>query len=284
MNSLQKKECDILSEVVSICNDLGLIYYLVCGSALGAVKYDGFIPWDDDVDIALPREDYDTFIDKAQGMLSKHLFLQNYKTDPKFPNIYSKVRDSNTTFIEKSVKELPIHHGVYIDVFPLDGYPKQLKKTMLLEWKKRVFNLKLACIYPINGSVKTRLLFRLERMFGVHKRIEKIISKFEKEISAYDVGDSLFYCNHGNWQGKLEYAPKTQYGNGTWATFEGMKVRIPENYDEYLTQKYGDWRVDLPEDQKEGHHYTEIMDLDRPYTDYIEHLKNGKIRIKKRKE
>ena len=61
---------------------------------------------------------------------------------------------------------------------------------------------------------------------------------------------------------------------------EGLKVRIPENYDAYLTQKYGDWRADLPEDQKVGHHYAEVIDLNRPYTDYIEKLPRGRIRIK----
>ena len=73
-------------------------------------------------------------------------------------------------------------------------------------------------------------------------------------------------CNHGNWQKSLEYAPKEHYGQGTTAEFEGMTVRIPEQYDEYLTRKYGDWRAELPPEQRVGHHYYTLMDLDTPYT------------------
>lgn len=132
MNELQKIEFDMLKEVVRVCSELKLTYYLVCGSALGAIKYRGFIPWDDDMDIALPRRDYEIFIKEAQALLPENLFLQNYHTEPSFPQIFSKLRNSETTYIEKSVSKLPVNHGVYIDIFPLDEYPSdraEQKKT-----------------------------------------------------------------------------------------------------------------------------------------------------------
>ena len=89
MNELQKIEFDMLKEVVRVCSELKLTYYLVCGSALGAIKYRGFIPWDDDMDIALPRRDYEIFIKEAQALLPENLFLQNYHTEPSFPQIFS---------------------------------------------------------------------------------------------------------------------------------------------------------------------------------------------------
>lgn len=95
MNDLQKCELELLKYFIDICNKLNLRYYLVCGSALGAVKYGGFIPWDDDVDVALPRPDYEMFIKNAQRMLPSHVFLQNSMTDPQFPLIFSKLRNSN---------------------------------------------------------------------------------------------------------------------------------------------------------------------------------------------
>ena len=112
MNDLQKTEFDILKNVVEICDRAGLSYFLVCGSALGAAKYDGFIPWDDDVDIGMYREDYERFCEIAQALLPAHYFLQTYRTDPHFPTIFAKVRDTRTTFIEKSMRALDIHHGV----------------------------------------------------------------------------------------------------------------------------------------------------------------------------
>ena len=284
MTPLQKKEFEMLRVAVDICNRLGLRYYFICGSALGAVKYRGFIPWDDDVDIGLPREEYEIFISQAQHYLPKNFFLQNYRTDSAFPQLFSKIRNSDTTFIESSVADLPMNHGVYIDIFPLDGCPMDDRGAQKLERKKHICQLKIACVYNVEYSRRAKRFFALERLLGYHKRTAKTVKKLEKAISSFSTSNSLIWCNHGNWQGKLEYAPREQYGNGTWATFEGLKVRIPEKYDEYLTQKYGDWRAELPPEQQVGHHYAEVIDLNRPYTDYIEKLPNGRIRVKKPKE
>lgn len=280
MTELQKIEFDMMKEVVNICEELHLRYYLVCGSALGAVKYGGFIPWDDDLDIGLFREDYEIFISVAQKMLPANLFLQNYMTDPKYPHIFSKIRNQQTTYIEKSVADLNINHGVYIDVFPLDGYPQKKDEQLRLEQIKTACQKKLSCVFRVPRNLKATFGMYLRRACGYHQKTESILGEYTNAVSQYPARQSRMICNHGNWQGKLEYAPREQYGEGTWATFEGLKVRVPEKYDEYLTQKYGDWRADLPPEQQVGHHYAEVMDLKRPYTDYIEHRKNGQIRIK----
>ena len=282
MNALQKTEFDILKTVTEICDQNGITYFLVCGSALGAAKYGGFIPWDDDVDVGMYREDYERFCEIAPAQLPSCYFLQTYRSDPHFPMIFAKVRDARTTFIEKSASELDIHHGVYIDVFPLDGYPIGEREAALLERRKRIYHLQLACAFRFNErqSWKSKCFFRMERLLGFHKNTDRTAEKYERLISRYPIADSELICNHGNWQGKLEYAPKWHYGEGAWAIFEGLRVRIPEHYDAYLTQKYGDWRADLPEDRKQGHHYYEIMDLERPYTDHTERLPNGRIKLK----
>ena len=271
MTALQKVEYDLLGEFIGVCEKLGLRYYLVCGTALGAVKYKGFIPWDDDIDVALPREDYDLFCKKAQELLPDHVFVQTYETDPAFPAFYCKLRNSETAYIEKSVKSIPMNHGVYIDVFPLDGYPASEKEALRMERKKQLLKLMLDCAFELSphASVKAKLVFGLERALGFHKKTAKIAKKIEKLVSAYSVDDSELWCNHGNWQGNLEYAPREQYGEGTFAEFEGLKVRVPERYDEYLTQKYGNWRAELPKEEQVGHHYYEVCDLERSFKEYV---------------
>ena len=119
MNALQKRELELFQAFLQVCRQLKLPYFLVCGSALGAVKYQGFIPWDDDMDIAMLRPDYEVFLAQAPALLPGHIFLQNYKTDPAFPAIYSKLRLSGTLFLEASARDLPIHQGIFIDLFPL---------------------------------------------------------------------------------------------------------------------------------------------------------------------
>lgn len=272
MNDLQKTEVEILKIFIEICNKLGLHYYVVCGTALGAAKYKGFIPWDDDIDVALPRSDYDLFVKDAPKLLPEYLFLQNYKTDPEFAHIFSKLRDSRTTYIEKGASHLRMNHGVYIDVFPLDGYPNRKWESCIFDLKKKIFSWKQYCALSGNHELKVRVRNRLFRLLGYHKRTYKVLGKMEKMYRQYPLENSKLWCNHGNWQGKLEYAPCEQYGRGIEALFEGVKVQIPENYDAYLTQKYGDWRNDPPKDKQKSHHNIEVCDLSKPYKEYFDEL------------
>ena len=268
MNDLQKKELELLKCFTEICDRLGLRYYLVCGSALGAVKYGGFIPWDDDVDVGLLREDYELFLEQAPALLPEHLFLQNYRTDPAFPAIFSKLRNSDTTFIERSAASLPIHHGIYIDIFPLDGYPRDMKEQRKLELKKWCYRWSLALAFLPKRKWK-QLLTAPIRALGIHRHTAKIARRYENLISQYPTKNSDLIANHGNWQGKLEYAPACQYGDGVWGEFEGMKVRLPAQTDAYLRQKYGDYEKDLPIEQQVGHHDYTVCDCSRSYRDYL---------------
>ena len=104
MNDLQKTEFDILKTVTEICDRYGITYFLVCGSALGAAKYGGFIPWDDDVDIGMYREDYEKFCEIAQEMLPSYYFLQTYRTDFGFPTIFAKILNLISVFPLRSQK------------------------------------------------------------------------------------------------------------------------------------------------------------------------------------
>ena len=228
MTELQQIEKNILAYALEIVDRLHLAYFLVCGSALGAVKYNGFIPWDDDIDIAMPRKDYTVFCEKASELLPPYLFLQNCHTEKNFPYIFSKIRDSRTTYIEKGMAGLDINHGVYIDVFPLDGYPVELKEQRWLEKQKLKHQLVYLSCLQTHLSWKVRMIVNAEKALGVPCRAAAYAKKFEKVISAYAPEASEYWCNHGNWQGKLEYAPREQYGEGYWATFEGLRVRVPE--------------------------------------------------------
>lgn len=269
MTPLQQTEFELLKHFVQLCESLGLRYYLVCGSALGAVKYGGFIPWDDDVDVAMPREDYEVFLKKAPQQLPADLFLQNFRTDPAFPQVFSKLRNSATTYIEKSAALLPINQGIYIDIFPLDGYPRERSAQRELELKKWIYSQCISTVFAEPSPIKSRILYRLRRILGLHKKAMWALEVYDTIIRRYSPEDSQLWCNHGNWQGRLEYAPREQYGQGAEALFEGLTVRIPEKYHEYLTQKYGDYKKDPPREEQIGHHYYEICDTEHPYTDYF---------------
>lgn len=269
MTELQKKERELLEIFIKICEQLGLKYYLVCGTALGAAKYEGFIPWDDDVDVALPRGDYQKFLKQAPQLLPKRLFLQNYRSDPHFPHVYTKLRDSGTTLIEKNMAHLNINHGIYIDIFPLDGYPEGKASRLWLKYRKKFLSWRFYCaLADEDQPLKVRLRNKVFRFFGCHKRTAKALSRLEKLISKYPTDTSEIWCNHGNWQGEREYAPRWHYGKGIIKNFEGIDAVIPENYDSYLTQKYGDWRKELPPEKQKSHHNILICDTNKAYNEY----------------
>ena len=279
MTELQAVELTILKSVLEICSALNIQYFLVCGSALGAVKYGGFIPWDDDIDIGMFREDYRRFSEEAPKLLPEYYFWQTFRTDPNAPLIFGKVRDCRTTYIETSVAHIDMNHGVYVDVFPLDLYPEGKFARWKLEVKKSLYKRQIATVYSAKRSVLGGILNSVNRLLGYQNRTAKTLEKYEHAIADYPGKRSDIVCNHGNWQGRLDYSPRWHYGNGKWADFEGLKVRIPENYDAYFTQKYGDWQSDLPEDQKYGHHFCTICDLNKSYLEYVgmKDKSNGQI-------
>lgn len=268
MNELQKTELELLKVFTGICDRLGLRYYLVCGTALGAVKYGGFIPWDDDVDVGLLRQDYEVFLEKAPELLPEHLFLQNYRTEPAFPAIYSKLRNSETTYIERSASRLPINQGIGIDIFPLDGYPEDLAQQKKLEYRKQIYRRLLSVAYLPNRKWKW-LFVAPFRLLRVHKHTAALARRYENMITRYPTANSAVIANHGNWQGKLEYAPAEQYGSGARGKFEGLEVWLPEQYDAYLRQKYGDYALDPPAAEQVGHHYYTVCDPARSYREYL---------------
>lgn len=276
MNDLQKKELEILTLFIDICEKLDLTYYLVCGSALGAVKYGGFIPWDDDIDIGLFRSDYEKFLREAPMFMPDWMFIQNYRTEENFPLLMTKLRDSRTTMIESDFADVDMNHGICIDVFPLDGYPLDAKTVEIFEKKKRYFTRRqFVRMMGKRGrfirNFRTTGIWILYRCFGYCRNTTRLMSQYEAFLSSYPVEGSNLICNHGNWQGKLEYAPAVQYGDGVMAEFEGVHVRIPTQYDAYLQQKYGDYTQDPPQEKQVSHHKYTVIDTHQPYTVYIKH-------------
>ena len=288
MPKLQQMECDMLQEFIAICEKYNLRYYAISGTALGAVRHKGFIPWDDDVDIAMPREDYDRFLAVAGKHLSKHLFLQTYKTEKGCPRFFAKIRNSNTTFIEVGAKKDTRNRGIYIDIFPMDGYPRNKWKQLECMWKNYLFD---ACIHYIyhSFSLKKVLLYKsnkgrriIKRFIGaiaMHTKyrgydLAKINLAKEEYVKSFSYDESELICSYGGVYGKKEIIPKHYLGEGVFMQFENLTIRIPERYDDYLKHFYGDYMQMPPEHTRSVGHPREIVDLNRSYR-YYQQKTNG---------
>jgi len=269
LKKLKDMEVSMLRECISVCEKLGIKYYLIGGTLLGAVRHGGFIPWDDDIDIAMTRADYEVFVSKAQEFLPNNLFLQTNKTDPEALMNFAKIRNSDTAFIETSTKDLTINHGIFIDIFPLDTFGTSPVFEQLFMFFKLCIRLRVgrgftpsACksrFYKraVNG-VLSGALFWMSPKTAVRIR--------EKLFKSVKRGKRL--ANHSGAWGKKEIVPAEWYGEGTFLEFEGISARCPKDYKKWLERVYGNYMELPPVEKRVSHHYVEVVDLEKSYREY----------------
>lgn len=267
IKKLKEIELEIFRHFIEICNENSLRYFVVGGTALGAVRHKGFIPWDDDIDVALPRGDYEKFLIAAQKSLPSNMFLQTYITDKNYPNPFAKLRQSDTAFIEKSTSKIKMNHGVYVDIFPLDGYSRSGIRGKLLGLKEKI---SVASVF-VSGNIsrnKFRAIVKraIARLLPDYRASVRRLDTMYKKIPYEDAEIIVNFC--GAWAEK-EIMPKAYFGDGIEGEFEGIKVVLPAKTHEYLTALYGDYMTLPPEEERVGHHYYTVIDLEKSYKEYI---------------
>lgn len=281
MQRLHKIQCDMIEEFINICGKYGLQYFAISGTALGAVRHGGFIPWDDDVAFAMPRKDYDTFIRVAPENLSSHLFLQTYNTEPGYQRYFAKIRNSDTAFIEVNAKADGLNRGVFIDVYPLDGFPGNKLKQWQCIAKHYVFE---ACIaFLCNDFEMSEIFLRptftkkiVARLVGFvmmntkyrGSDLKKLNIAKEKYFTQFDYRESEHVTSYGGIDVSKEVLPREYYGEGTKMAFEQFQISVPEKYQDYLSHLYGNYMVVPDEKKRLVNNPKEIVDLDRSYRFY----------------
>lgn len=269
LQQLKQIELEMLRFFIDICNKENLLYFTVGGTALGAMRHKGFIPWDDDIDVAMPREDYEKFMAVANKYLPEYYFLQNSFTDKNCPFNFAKIRDSRTTFIEASCQNIKMNHGVYIDIFPLDGYPSQRLRQKMFDIADLVLKIRISFIFTKKRTNRLRSrigTFILKTAIPDYRTAVRLRDRLLKKYK-YSSSELIFNCC-GAW-GKKEMMPKSYFNSGKQGKFEELDVILPENSDKYLTSLYGDYMTLPPIEKRVCHHYTTVVDLDNPYTKYI---------------
>ena len=278
IEEIKRIELNILDEFAKVCDKLDVKYFLAYGTMIGAIRHKGFIPWDDDIDVVMMREDYEKFINQAQALLPENLFLQNYKTDKNFLLQYSKIRDNNTTFIEQSQCKLDINHGIFIDIFPLDYCYDANDKTKKL-FKRIKFKCSLLSPFfsPItdreNGyGFAKKTILKLKRMvqrilfallYGSKKNTGKLLEDIDKIKMSVPKGKNVSVFDGFIVENKDWFNECAEY------EFEGKKYIGVKDYHSYLTQIYGDYMQLPPEEKCVPQHYTTIIDTGKSYKEYI---------------
>lgn len=254
---LQKVQIQILDEIKRICDDNNLKVFLIGGTCLGSVRHNGFIPWDDDVDIGMMRDDYERFIKICKKELDSKYYLQSMDTDDDYPHSFIKIRANNTLLLEKLNVGKKMHQGIFVDIFPFDYGSNH----MMLNKLKQIYSIFIREAYfqCLGYPVKAKTTFQAITL-PIIKAYAKIHStsfikrKCKRFISKQNRKKSKYICNFVGYALFKDIYDADIFNEYTTHKFENNKYCIFKNYDKYLTTLYGDYMTPPPKEKREiGH-------------------------------
>lgn len=243
LEKLHTIEVEILDEIVRICNTHNLRYYLIGGTLLGAIRHKGFIPWDDDLDIAMPREDYERFCKVAVLELSSNYYLHSKDTDDEYWLPFAKVKKKGTIFCDATAPWVKLN-GIWVDIFPLDldrlDNAKEIQNKFLKHARYRLMITdKLRNKRGWKWWIKY-VLFGFPSIKTMNRRIYEI-------TSGCKIINSDAYVNYGSQYGvKKQTMPIGWYDDSVNVEFEGKLYKAPKEYIKVLTKIYGSNFMQLP--------------------------------------
>ena len=268
IRKVQNKILEIIKFVDQLCRENGIIYYMMGGTALGAVRHKGFIPWDDDLDIFMTPENYEKFRNVFTKQSQERFYLQEWKIVEEYLE-YAKIRINGTTLIEPQFRNnRQIHQGIYIDIFILHKCPEnKLVQKKLFLGSKFVTAVALSQRNWKPKNRKQKLVFKALKILPT-KQIAKYIYK---KIYQYDaLTEHYQYCFFFD-KAKFEAAvfEREWYDTPVEYPFEDTVLLGPKNIELYLEKVYGDYMT-LPPIEKRGKDiHAEIWDTEKDYTEYI---------------
>ncbi len=262
LRKLQLLEVSLLQKFQEICKENELTYYLMGGGLIGALRHGGFIPWDDDLDIVMPRKDYDKLLEVCSNGIKGGYGLVNSETDfdPNWNMPFSKIIDLQSE-IEKPMVFETFKDNVWIDIFPVDGTPNNALRRWL-HMKHALFLrfwMILTDINHLSGKKKRPFyesliltLFSKIPLFK-HFNTSRVAGLLTKCMRKYDYDSSYYCCNYIGRYRSREIHPKERWGIPASLPFEGIEVKVPRLYHELLTQIYGNYMQLPPVSQRVAH-------------------------------
>ena len=259
LRKLQMTELEMLIEVDRICRKYDIKYSLDGGTLLGAIRHNGFIPWDDDADVVMLRPEYDKFYKACRKELdTERFFLQEYRTDKKYRWGYSKMRRNGTIFLREGQEHVKCNQGVFIDIFVYDSVPDQpiirrlhlflcycIRKGLYSEvGRKNAGNRLLQLWYELLYQIPRNVWF-----FWIGEIAHKT-NKKRHELVRHMTYPYRRECRYG--------LPRECFDEYIEKDFEGYWFKVFKNYDLYLSRLYGDYMVLPPEDKRKIHPVSKI--------------------------
>lgn len=277
MTPIQEKELEIVKVVVSIIEKHNLKYFSIGGTTLGAVRHKGFIPWDDDIDIALPRKDYEQLRKILPKELPSNLQFLDYDNIKGNIFMFSKVHDINTSYIADYTENCPeFYTGVFVDIMPLDGMVRDFsERVKIIKHLRHLLFLNIR-VRPLPSRVDTpikkvkylyrrilRLFFRYNYFSNALQRYAEKWDFYTSDCVCYD-----YYAEIKDAENRVVFE-REDFDEIIKMPFETIEINVPKGYDRYLKTYFGDY-MKLPPVEQQVSHGTIICDLNTPCAYYAE--------------
>lgn len=274
IRELQLKSLGLLVEFDKVCRKHGLTYYMIAGTLLGAIRHKGFIPWDDDIDVGMPRKDYDILMEHASEWFEYPCSMVSFSTDKSYSRYFAKLEDCSTTMVERF--HLDRIGGLYMDIFPLDALPSG--KLARFVHYRRFHRLNKLLYFAYRDPYKHGhgLGSALSAAFRKCLSRERLRSRITNLAAKYkDDSGCTLYTTHDGWH---EVFPAAVLGKPSEYPFEGHMFYGPAQYDSFLKIMYGDDYMSPPPPSVMVSHQFDYVDFNTPYAevDYQELKKNFK--------
>ena len=247
MKKVWAVQIDLLEQVKKICKNHGLKYFADSGTLIGAIRHKGYIPWDDDIDLVMMRNDYNKFMEYAKSELEFPYFLQTVYTDKDIMRAHAQLRNSRTTGYMPYEKNRPYNKGIFIDIFPLDVIPEdpQLKKFSLkIKFKWKLLNNLVNYKYNKKNIVSWAKHYLIVKPLTLWMDYKILYAKYERLCSQYNNSEfnRVSYIAYSHGEGEHIWN-KEWFDSAKEVDFEFTKIDIPVGYNERLKTEYGDYMV-----------------------------------------
>ena len=246
IKEIQSMQLVLMKKIHVFLQENNIRYYLLAGSALGAVRHNGFIPWDDDIDIGMPRKDYEKFIKLSNAFEGYE--IENFHNSNHCDYLLTRIYIPNTYVDNKIISKTNLNKKLYFDVFPLDNVPKNEKER--IKFEKKIYSKKLLIArIDVRDNGNSKIVMLAKRIVSfilkpfrnrILKNVDKLMRKYEDETT------SLICSLSSQYSFKKQVMPKSFYGTPTIHAFEDSEFYIPEKVEDYLATLYGDNYMEVP--------------------------------------
>lgn len=278
-SSLQEHQAmleKLLYAFSDVCEQNNIPFQLYAGTLLGAVRHHGFIPWDDDIDVVMSRDAYDRFLQVAPKALNPDIFFLQGEYSEHWPMFFSKLRLNHTACMEKFIPKDPMmHQGIYIDIFPYDNLSNNSFRRKLQFYASKIVIAKGLHLRGLaTDSILKKAVMQMSALFpsliirGIH---EYVLNRSQPRTEMVHT----FFAAASQYQKNV--FPRIWLEETTEMPFEGRNYPVSAHYDELLRTLYGDYMILPSEENRKCKEHNFLVDVSRPYTDYLGYQKNQKI-------